>query len=289
MTMTGRCIHGVFNLAEGCPRCVAEARAAATCTGVPARLDVDTAGVQVLAGPQPDGSWRDPPVGNPAADIQVITGPEIVVATIQVAPEKDPRLVAMKAEAQRLLEYASNRNIATEADLAPATDDLSIIARVKKAVTERRKAYVDPIRKHLDAVNEAFKAFLAPLEEADRLNRDKLTAFNKSIEEQRRKIAEIEAKKLALAREEAALKGGEITVDLTPIPTPPPAPRKVSTDGGSATTVPHRTWEVVDFKLLPDEYKMPDAAKIGRVVRAGIPSIPGIHIIEGTTLRVNTK
>ncbi len=86
-----------------------------------------------------------------------------------------------------------------------------------------------------------------------------------------------------------AANNGAFTVDLAPLPTPPPPPRKVSTDSGSVTQVPNRTWEIADFAALPNEYKIPDTAKIGRVVRAGIPSIPGIHIIEGTNIRVNTR
>lgn len=45
----------------------------------------------------------------------------------------------------------------------------------------------------------------------------------------------------------------------------------------------------LNVSLVPDEYKLPDAAKIGRVVRAGISSLPGIRIWEEETLRVTAK
>ena len=82
---------------------------------------------------------------------------------------------------------------------------------------------------------------------------------------------------------------GELTESLELIDPNQEQPNHYHAEAGSLGTMTLRKWAVVDFSLVPDEYKLPDAVKIGRVVRAGIASIPGIKIWEEITLRVDTK
>lgn len=210
-------------------------------------------------------------------------------AIIKIAPVEDNTITALYEQSQSILQYAESRVISTNEDLIATTEDLSLIAKLKKAIEEKRKEYVNPIREKLDMVNTAFKEFIAPLEKADRINRDKMLEFR---QEQNRKIQEaerIEQEKLDLARREAELKGGEITIDLMPIEKPDMVPAKIHTQVGSAGTMKVKKWEIVDFAAVPDEYKIIDTGKVTKLVKAGIGSIPGIRIYEEETLRVNTK
>lgn len=69
----------------------------------------------------------------------------------------------------------------------------------------------------------------------------------------------------------------------------PPAPTKVQTEVGTAGITRNRKWEMVDFAAVPDEFKILDAVKIGKLVRAGIGSISGIRIWTEEGLRVTTR
>ena len=214
---------------------------------------------------------------------------EATTALINIAPERDEVIIKLQYEATSLKTYADALVITSNDQLIPATNDLSLIAKLKKAIEERRKDWVNPIRASLDAVNGVFKTLIEPLEEADRTTRAKIMAFRQEQERKRREVEAIEAEKLALAKREAELKGGEITIDLTPIEKPEALPAHVFTDLGTMGTVKIKKWEVENLELVPREYLIIDATKIGKVVRAGIPSIPGIRIWTEETLKVNTK
>ncbi len=213
-----------------------------------------------------------------------VTKPTVALVTIKVKPEDDPQVVALAGEAARMRDFAIARIIGTDADLKPATEDLSLIAKLKKALTEAKADYVKPIRGYLDDVNAAFTKIMTPLEEADKVTRGKILAYR---EAQAKRAAEAEAinqQKADLARREAQFSGtGEHTVDLTPVEAPAPI-KRVSTDFGMASVANVITWELVDFALVPNEFKVLDSGKITRLVKAG-GSIPGIT--EG--LRVITR
>jgi hypothetical protein len=210
-------------------------------------------------------------------------------AVINVAPESDISVIGLYQESQKLLEYAQSREILSNADLTSATEDLTLIAKLKKAIEDKRKEYVNPIREKLDKVNAAFKEFTEPLTQADGINRGKIVTYRHEVERKRQEVEAIEREKQELARREAELNQGETTVDLTPIAKPAPVPEVVRTDMGNTGMMKMRKWEVEDISKVPAEYLTVDTVRIGKVVRAGIPSIPGIRIWEEETLRVNTR
>lgn len=213
-------------------------------------------------------------------------------AVISIGPEKDERISVLYSEGVKLREYALAREIKTNEDLIPATEDLAIIGKALKSIGEYRRSYTDPIRGHLDAVNAVFKDFIAPLTEADALNRNKIKAYQAEVD---RKIAEAEAinqEKVELARREAILSGtGEISVDLTPVETPDEARRRVHTSMGSIGSVKHYKFEITDLSKVPMEYLMPNTVLIGQVVRSskGQIVIPGIRVFVDEDVRVGTR
>lgn len=210
------------------------------------------------------------------------------LATIKVKPEDDSRVLQLAAEAVRLRDYAVARTIIADVDLKPATEDLSIIAKVKKALTDAKVDYIKPIKGHLDDVNAAFAKIMTPLEEADKITRDKVLGYRATVAKRQAEADAINQQKIDLARREAQFNGtGEITVDTTPIESPAPV-KRVSTDMGTAGVTRITTWELADFALVPDQYKVLDAGKITKIVKAG-GSIPGIKIMQTEGLRVTTK
>ena len=211
-------------------------------------------------------------------------------ALITINPDRDIKVVALYNEGLKLRDYALSREIRNDKDMLPATDDLAIIARLKKSIEEKRKEYVDPIRHHLDSVNNAFREFTAPVTEADQVNRDKIKAYRTEVERRRQEAEEINRQTIELARKQAELNQGEFTVDLTPVKVPE-VRRRVYTGMGSTSTQKVYKWEVADPSLVPREYLIPNAALIGSVVRSskGSISIPGIKVWTEDAIRVNTK
>jgi len=265
MEQKGNCKHGEFILTKGCPECVEEARAK-----------------------------REYVLLDKIADLPLIT--EVILqqesstALITVNPDKDTKVLALYHAGLELRDYALSREIKSDQDMIPATDDLAVIARLKKSIEEKRKEYVDPIRHHLDSVNNAFKEFTAPLTEADQVNRDKIKSYRAEVERKRQEAEETNRMAQEVARRQAEQSGtGEFTVDLTPVEVPEVA-RRVYTGMGSTSTQKVYKWEVVDLSLVPRDYLIPNAALIGNVVRAskGTISIPGIKIYSEDAIRVNT-
>jgi hypothetical protein len=209
-------------------------------------------------------------------------------AIIKIAPGNDPAVIALKAEVDKIREYALKRTITSETDCKLATEDLTLISALSKSIDAKLKEYTGPINEHLKAVREAFKQLSEPLDIANETNRSKILAYRKAIEQRVREIEEINRQKTELARREAALNDGEITVDTTPVPVPVVS-ATIQTDVGTGSMVTVKKWEVEDLSKVPVEYMMIDAAKVGKVVRAGIPSIPGIRIWEEKTLRVSAR
>lgn len=197
-----------------------------------------------------------------------------------VKPEMNPELMKFYSQAVSLREFAVARVITCNNDLKPANDDLIIIRKVKKAMEEKRKEYLKPFQDHVKETNEAYKTLMEPIEEADKITAGKMLAFDA---EQKRKIREAEAiedEKLALARREAELKGGEITIDLTPIEKPEVVPDRIRTLMGSSGQRDNWKWEVEDITLIPREYLMINAGMLTPIVKAskGKLTIPGVRI-----------
>lgn len=209
-----------------------------------------------------------------------------VTAIIRIGPEHDPAVLKLAEEARSLRDYAVARVIVTDADLTPATQDLSIIAKVKKALVASKADYLKPIKAHVDAVAAAFASITIPLDEADTITRNKVKDYRAAVEKRRLEAEEINRQKQELAQREAAFSGtGETTVDTTPVVVPVPV-NHVRTDMGAVGTMKVRKYRVVDFAKLPDQYKIENSALLNKVVKAGIPEIPGVEIYSEETIRV---
>ena len=209
-------------------------------------------------------------------------------AIININPDADERIISLYQEAQSLQRYAEVRVISSIDDIKSATNDLSIMSGLKKTIEDKRKEYVGPINDHLKAVNEAFKTFTDPLNNADSITRQKILDYRAEQERQRQEIEEIAKLEREAAERKAALTGEPVVIPEV-VEAPAVAPKHYRTDMGTLGTAKIWKFEVVDFSLLPDRFKMENAALIGKVVRAGEREIPGVRIWEERTLRITTK
>ena len=206
-------------------------------------------------------------------------------ALIQVRPEGNKAVIALYEEGCKLQRYAEARIIVADADVENATNDLSLIAKLKKAIEGERKGYVGPINDHLKAVNEAFKRFIEPLEIADKITRQQVLGYRAEQDRLRAKQEEINRLRMEAAEKEMALKG-ELTESVGLVEVRREQPEHYRAEMGTLGKMKVRKYRVVNFAELPDQYKIENSALLNKVVKAGIPSIPGVEIYEEETLRV---
>ena len=205
-------------------------------------------------------------------------------AIIHIQPDVDPRVIQLYQESVRLLEYAESRIIQSPEDIKTATDDLALISNLKKAIEERRKEYIGPINSYIQGINDVFKKFGVPLAEADTITRGKILAYRSEQERIRQEEERINRLRVEAAQAEMRLKG-ELTEPVNLVPVAQEAPSVYRTEAGTLGTA--KTWhfEVVDFAVLPDQYKIPNDVKIRKAVIAGV-SIPGVRAWQEESLRV---
>jgi len=217
------------------------------------------------------------------ADDTIITPTDM--AMVKVNPEADVVVEEFYQEALSLRESATITAVQSLEDIKVATDTLSMIQTLKRAMEDKRKEYVSPLQGYVKAINDTFKGLMVPIEEADRIIRNKILAFQKAEDDKRREQERINRLRIEAAEAEKKLTG-EVSEPVELVKPDEPLPERITTDTGEVGSRTIRKWEMENFALLPDEYKTPDTVKIGKLVRNGIPSIPGVRIYEEKVLTV---
>lgn len=203
------------------------------------------------------------------------------LATVKVNPVADESYRKLRAECSRVRDFALSAQVHTIDEARSATNDLSMIAGLKKAIEEKRFEWVKPLNAYVHQVNAAFKAVSDLLDEGDRELRRKCLAWKKHQDELAAKAKE--ARRLQAEAERLAgdvlRETGEL-IDTKPIVVPAPEPVKsVYAAAGTFSARKVRKWRLVSFAQVPDEYKVLDSAKINKVVKAG-GTIAGIEAYE---------
>ena len=196
---------------------------------------------------------------------------------VALRPGEDIEAHSYYDEALKLQQYAERRVITTVEDLKLASDDLSIIAKLKKAMEEKRKQYLRPFREQIEAISDTYIYLMKPVLEADKITRSKMLAYQQEQDRIRREQERINKMRLEAAQAEMELKG-ELTESVNLVEVNE-APKRVMTDLGSTGMVDHWVYEIIDFSLIPDEYKMIDSSLLTAVARKHHDQkpIPGVR------------
>ncbi len=212
------------------------------------------------------------------------------IALVKVKPEEDVLVQAFYKEALGALEYAEARVIVTVDDLLPASDDLLLIRKLKKAMEERRKEYIKPLQDHTKAINDTFKMMMTPIETADEITGGKILAFQLKQTLIREAQEKVNAMRLEAAKIEMET-NGELTESVNLIEVIPTPPKLIYTDMGTAGQRNNWKWIVEDLNLVPREYLMINAGMLTPVVKAskGKIIIPGIKIFNDPIIAVKTR
>lgn len=268
MAQKGTCKHGEFDLMAGCPQCIAERRAAGI---TPAQDEMED--------------------GLNAEGLTLVGAEEPVAETaLALRPGEDVEAQDYYGQAVRLLEIAHAREITMTEDLKGANDDLALISKLSKAMKAKREGYLAPLRNQTQEINQTYNALMAPIINAEKVTKDKMLAFNNEQRRRRQEQEDINRKRMEAAQQEMNLKG-EMTESVNLVEVVPEPAKSVSTEIGTSGMTDHWTYEVLDFALLPDAYKVADTAMLNTIAKRhhDTKPIPGVRFYNEPYIAVRTK
>jgi hypothetical protein len=219
-------------------------------------------------------------------EVKIETTP--TTALVAVAPGKDPTIQHYADEVLRIQRYAEGLAVTDLESDKRATEDLTGVSILSKEIEAKQKEWLAPLKEHEKAIKDAFALLLEPLKATEKTLKGKILAHRQEQERIRAEQERINQLRIEAAKAEMELKG-ELAESINLVEVIPKIPTTVRTDWGSSSTTKIWKFEVIDFVLLPDRFKMENATLIGKVVRAGERSIPGVRIYSEETLRVTPK
>ena len=241
-----KCKHGDYDLAEGCPKCVAE-----TASYMPSANDANL--------PPDHSDGYEAAMDKLDAEAQAVA----------LRPGEDIEAHNYHLEAVGLLEYAK-----------VATVDFSEIGKLKKLMAAKKKELLQPLKEKTEAIRDTYDYLMGPVLEAEKITGSKLLDFDKEQRRIRAEQEEINRLKREAAEKELKLKGEAEPTELVEVV--PEPPKTVDSVGGSAGTTDHWKYEVFDFALLPDAYKVADAGLLNDTARKhhDKKEVPGVRFFN---------
>ncbi len=184
-----------------------------------------------------------------------------------------------RPEIEEALAELDGTDITTEEGYQFLGGALKVIAGRFTALDEKRKSWVEPLKRVAADIDAEFRPVLKALKEAEERIKDRLGG----------RAVDVAEKKSGLLREAAALsaKGDEKGAKLKLAAAHATAVPVVEGVGVSA----YWTGEVLDPALLPREYLMPDLKKLEAVTEAtaGDPKIAGWRAFVASSVRTTRK
>jgi hypothetical protein len=218
-------------------------------------------------------------------DVAAMVWEPLPVTTLlfSIAPLQDLEVQRMKEEVGTLIHYLDTAEVTDDASAKHASDNLSMVAKLKKALEGKRTEYVGPLRDAKDAIDQDFKDIVNPLLESDKRLRQKVATYTaekmRVADEARRAAALAEAQRLAEIKVDEDT--GEVTEPETPqAPLPDKASHLTRGQVGSTGLRMKPMFEVLNPDMVPREYCCPDEKAIRAAVKNGIVNIAGVRIWE---------
>ncbi len=207
--------------------------------------------------------------------------------------------VERQQEATALVTWARGLAITTVAERDEAVERGKAAKALAKAITESFEPSRKAAQLALEAIRDQRDGFVTPLQEVERLVKGKCGAFDEAArqaaEKERIRLQAIEDERsrkeqAALMARAEKLKTPERAEALREQAASIVAPAVlINAPQKAAGTSTAKMWdyEITDPRAVPDEYKMIDTSKLGKVVRAvkGTITIPGVRMFEKTQQR----
>lgn len=162
--------------------------------------------------------------------------------------------------------------------LTLATDLLTRIKQIGKSITEEKEKITKPLNEALKSARAFFAPYETQYEEAERVVKGKIVAYN-----QEQEAARIKAEAKLLDRvANGTLRYETAMAKRMDLPVPE---RAVKGEMGSFATRRIKKVEITDKSKLPREYLIPDEVKIRADALKGV-EIPGVRVYEEDAVTV---
>lgn len=201
---------------------------------------------------------------------------------MEIATKSD---VAVAESVSFLVRQSEEIRVTDAASEKLALDLLGSVRKESKRLDKERKEKIAPFKAETDRFNEAYRALIDPLKEAD----DRLSAAASEYRTaEARRIEALERQKTEAIKLHSESKGADIPVAGAMVVEAKEevrkaeaiVPKTVETSSGAARFTTKLVIEVTDPDLVPREFCSPDSVKIRAAANGGARSIPGVLIRE---------
>ena len=209
---------------------------------------------------------------------------ELSTAVMVIAyPERDGTYLQLAGQVKDLIVRLDAHQVTDQESAGKAADDLSMVLRLKRALTKRQTEYTKPVHDLHTSFIATFKAILDPLEASNLVLKSKLgvwTVKEQAKADEARKAAAIaEVERMAQASTDTDT--GEMKDPPPAPPAPPPAPNPTTRGQvGVVNTRMVKKVEILDPKMVDRKYCTPDLKLCQAAVDAGAEAIDGCRIYE---------
>lgn len=188
--------------------------------------------------------------------------------TAAKAPKKSKELVIIEQSSGPLVKQANAIVIASEKDLVRATEVLSKLNIFNDQVIAYKEKKTKPLNALLKIIRDETRAAENELKEAISIVRDKLSEYQTALVEAQEK------KEL-----ESADKGGSVQEQMNAVEAAGGdlIHGKVESKSGSLSFQAKQVVEIIDFKLIPFEYWLPNTEAMLKDMQEG-KTVPGAAI-----------
>ena len=188
-----------------------------------------------------------------------------------LAVQAEDAFRGIQIDYQPMVERAKSLVVEDGPSYAVGSELIVAMAGIERRVEDRRTYFTAPLNTIIKGINTKAREYLASLMDGKSAITRKMGAYQQELEKKRREEVARQQVKI-----EKALDQGKLMPTLKPVEE---VPKTIQTASGSHVTMRDVVkFEVVTPALVPEEYKMVDEVKIGKVVRAGIREIPGVRI-----------
>jgi hypothetical protein len=181
---------------------------------------------------------------------------------------EEQEIVRLWNRAEQIRDTILTMTIENVDDYKKALEYLLSLSVIKLELDSKRQFFSKPLYDQMRRVNAYFDQYLKPIEEADKILRQKIVQYRalkwEEFKQQEKEIYERIKNELGSA-------------DLPPVVVTPTLAKNEVVSGGEITFRVVKKWVVEDESKLPREYLKPDEKKIAEAVKKG-EEIPGVKV-----------
>jgi hypothetical protein len=181
---------------------------------------------------------------------------------------EEQEIVRLWNRAEQIRDTILTMTIESVNDYKKALEYLLSLSVIKLELDKKRQFFTKPLYDQMRRINAYFDQYLKPIEEADKILRQKIVQYRalkwEEFKQQEEEIYE-------------RIKNELGSTDLPPVVVTPTLAKNEVVSGGEVTFRVVKKWAIEDETKLPREYLKPDEKKIAEAVKKG-EEIPGVKV-----------